>query len=155
MDWHNQLITLYLYVCKHYEQTLCAYSQRMSNHADLSFTDDEVITLYLFGVMNKHTDIKQIHTYTDLHLRDWFLKIPGYTAFVQRLNRVADVFVPLWRWFKTNKKVQTPEYIEVTGQALMMAKSLTKSVLFYTATIFMVIKPICVQIRNKSWKTKT
>ena len=95
MNWHNQLITLYLYVCKHYEQTLCAYSQRMSNHADLSFTDEEVITLYLFGVMEKRTDIKQIHTYADRHLRDWFPKLPGYTAFVQRLNRVADVFVPL------------------------------------------------------------
>ena len=94
---------------------LCAYSQRMSNHADLSFTDEEVITLYLFGVMTKHTDIKQIHTYTDRHLRDWFLKIPGYTAFVQRLKRVADVFVPFWRWFKTNKKVETPEYIGITG----------------------------------------
>ena len=34
----------------------------------------------------------------------------------------------------------------------MMAKSLTKSVLFYTTTIFMVIKPICVQMRNKSCK---
>jgi hypothetical protein len=60
MNWQNQLITLYLYVCKHYEQTLCAYSQRMSNHADLSFTDEEVITLYLFGVMEKRTDIKLI-----------------------------------------------------------------------------------------------
>ena len=95
MNWHGQLITLYLYVCKHYEQTLCAYSQRMSNHADLSFTDEEVITIYLFGVMTKRTNIKQIHTYTDRHLRDWFPKLPGYTAFVQRLNRVADVFVPL------------------------------------------------------------
>ena len=54
-----------------------------------------VITLYLFGVMNKRTDIKQIHTYADRHLRDWFPKRPGYTAFVQRLKRVADVFVPL------------------------------------------------------------
>ena len=45
--------------------------------------------------MNKRTDIKQIHTYADRHLRDWFPKLPGYTAFVQRLNRVADVFVPL------------------------------------------------------------
>ena len=45
--------------------------------------------------MNKRTDIKQIHTYADRHLRDWFPKRPGYTAFVQRLNRVADVFVLL------------------------------------------------------------
>ena len=95
MNWHEQLITLYLYVCKHYKQTLWTYSQRMSNYTDLSFTDEEVITLYLFGVIDKRTDIKQIHTYADRNLRDWFPNLPGYTAFVQRLNRVADVFVPL------------------------------------------------------------
>ena len=160
--------------------------------------------------MTKRTDIKQIHTYADRHLRDWFPKLPGYTAFVQRLNRVADVFVPLLTLIQNEQQgkndnqpwlidsfpvalakqghrfkacvakeiadsgycstknlyfygvrvhivarenrgtLPTPEYIGVTGATIMMEKSLTKFVLFYTTTIFMVIKPICVQMRNKS-----
>ncbi|AKH38450.1 MULTISPECIES: hypothetical protein [Nitrosomonas] len=95
MNWQNRLITIYLYVCKHYQQNLWAYSQRMSNHADLSFSDEEVITLFLFGVMDKHREIKGIYEYADRHLRDWFPRLPGYVAYVQRLNRVADVFAPL------------------------------------------------------------
>ncbi|MFI3219965.1 MAG: hypothetical protein QX189_12720 [Methylococcales bacterium] len=95
MYWQDRLITIYLYVCKHYQSHLCIYSQRMSNYADLSFSDEEVITLYLFGVIDKHREIKQTYEYANRHLRDWFPKLPSYVAFVQRLNKVADVFAPL------------------------------------------------------------
>lgn len=95
MPWQERLITIYLYVCKHYQSNLCIYTQRMSNYADLSFSDEEVITLYLFGVIDKHREIKQTYEYADRHLRPWFPKLPSYVAFVQRLNRVADVFAPL------------------------------------------------------------
>lgn len=47
MNWQDQLITIYLFVCKHYREDLWVYSQRMSNHADLSFTDEEIVTIYL------------------------------------------------------------------------------------------------------------
>jgi hypothetical protein len=67
----------------------------MTNYADLSFSDEEVITLYLFGVIDKHRELKQTYEYADRHLRPWFPKLPSYAAFVQRLNKVADVFAPL------------------------------------------------------------
>jgi hypothetical protein len=95
MNWQNRLITIYLYVCKHYQQTLWTYRQRMSHYADLSFSDEEVIILFLFGVMDKRRAIKSIYEYADRHLRDGFPRLPGYVAYVQRLNRVADVFAPL------------------------------------------------------------
>ena len=95
MNWQEQLITIYLYVCKHYEQNLWVYCQRMSNHADLSFSDEEVITLYLFGIIDKHKEIKQIYQYADRHLREWFPKLPSYVAFIQRLNKAAAIFAPL------------------------------------------------------------
>ena len=95
MNWQDRLITIYLYVCKHYQDKLWVYSQRMSNYADLSFTDEEVITIYLFGVMDKHREIKGIYEYADRHLRAWIPQLPSYVAYVQRLNRVADVFAPL------------------------------------------------------------
>jgi len=95
MDWQEQLITVYLYVCKHYEKNLWVYCQRMSNHADLSFTDEEVIALYLFGILDKNRGIKQIYKYAERHLRGYFPKLPSYVAFVQRLNKVSGVFAPL------------------------------------------------------------
>ena len=95
MNWQNQLITIYLYVCKHYQNYLWIFCQRMSNYADLKFSDEEVITLYLFGVIDKNSEIKRIYEYADGHLREGFPQLPSYTAFVQRLNKVADVFAPL------------------------------------------------------------
>lgn len=95
MNWQDRLITIYLYVCKHYQNELWVYSQRMSHYADLSFSDEEVITLYLFGIIDKNRELKTIYEYADRHLRPWFPKLPGYVAFVQRINRVAEVFSPL------------------------------------------------------------
>jgi hypothetical protein len=58
----TQLITIYLDVCKHYCTSSWIYCQRMSHHVDLSFSGEEVITLYFFGIMDKNKDIKQIST---------------------------------------------------------------------------------------------
>jgi hypothetical protein len=59
MNWQDHLITIYLYVCKHYQNELWVYSQRMTNYADLSFSDEEVITLYLFGIIDKNRELKK------------------------------------------------------------------------------------------------
>jgi hypothetical protein len=67
MNWQEQLITIYLYVGKHYSQGLRTYYQRMSNYANLSFTDEEVITIYLFGVIDVRTTITKIYADTDRH----------------------------------------------------------------------------------------
>lgn len=108
MNWQDRLIAIYLYVCKHYQQNLWIYSQIMSNHADLSFSDEEVITLFLFGVMDKHREIKSIYEYADRHLRDGFPRLPGYVAYVQRLNRVADVFAPLLTLIQQEQETRNP-----------------------------------------------
>jgi hypothetical protein len=41
----------------------------MSSYADLSFSDEEVITLCLFGVIDKIRALKKIYAYADRHLR--------------------------------------------------------------------------------------
>ncbi len=78
MDWQEQLITIYVYLCKYYENNWWIYCQRMSNYSNLAFSDEEVITLYLFGIIDKNTEIKRIYTYVDRHLRDCFPKLPRY-----------------------------------------------------------------------------
>ena len=80
MDWQNQLITLYPNVCERYHNGLWVYVQRFAPYSDLSFSDEEVITLYLFGIMDKQRDIKRIYTQAQRYWRDWFPKLPSYTA---------------------------------------------------------------------------
>ena len=108
MNWQDRLIVIYLYVCKHYQQALWVHSQRMSYYADLSFSDEEVITLFLFGVMDKHKEIKGIDEYADRHLCDGFPRLPSYVAYGQRLNQVADVFAPLLALIQQEQEVKNP-----------------------------------------------
>lgn len=95
MGWELRLITLYEFICKQYQERLWVYCQRFSLHADLTFTDEEVICIYLWGLMDKRREIKDIYEDVRRHLSSWYPKLPSYGGYVQRLNRVADVFVPL------------------------------------------------------------
>lgn len=95
MDWEVELISLYIFVCKHYQQNLFRYCERMTNYADLKFSDAEAITLYLYGIIEGYSTIKTIHRYAKKHLQAWFPNLPGYGAFDQRINQIHDVFIPL------------------------------------------------------------
>ncbi len=95
MDWQERLIGLYVYICEHYETHLWVHAQRLSNNDNPNFSDEEVLTLYLFGIWQKHTTIKAIYTYTLDHLHDWFPSLPSYQGYVQRLNHLAPTFAPL------------------------------------------------------------
>ncbi len=95
MDWQGKLISLYLFICNEYKSRLWSYCERMTNHADLSFSDEEVITIFHYGVMNKRRELKEIYQDAERYLKPWFPKLPSYVAFVQRINRACDVFVPL------------------------------------------------------------
>jgi hypothetical protein len=61
MDWQSQLITLYLNVCELYRQELWVHVQRFAPYADLRFTDEAVLTLYLFGILDKKREIKTLY----------------------------------------------------------------------------------------------
>lgn len=95
MDWQIRLITLYEFICKPYREQLWVYCQRFSRYTDLTFTDEEVICIYLWGVMDKRREIKAIYEDTPRHLRQWYPNLPSYAGYVQRLNQVAGVFAPL------------------------------------------------------------
>lgn len=69
---------------------------------DLKFSDEEVITLFLFGVIEGHRTVQAIHQYANKHLMDWFPYLPGYKAFDHRINQLHDVFAPLVILFVRN-----------------------------------------------------
>ena len=95
MDWQSQLISLYLFICNEYSRELQFYCERTSNNVAFRITDEEIITLYLFSLMSHQNRLSEMHTYASRHLNDWFPTLPSYVAFVQRLNQIQDVFVPL------------------------------------------------------------
>jgi hypothetical protein len=95
VDWQLRLITLYEFICRQYREHLWVYCQRFSPYTDLTFTDEEVICIFLWGVRDKRRELKDIYRDTRRHLPEWYPHLPSYTGYVQRLNRVAGVFVPL------------------------------------------------------------
>ncbi|MGZ8250603.1 IS982 family transposase [Methylomagnum sp.] len=95
MDWQTRLITLHLFVCDHFAQGLWIHAQRFAPHADLGFTDEEVVTVCLAGLLDKRREIRTIHGHAFDYWAEWFPRLPGYGAYVRRLNRLAEVFPPL------------------------------------------------------------
>ena len=88
-----KLITIYLYICKLYHEELKYLSQRYSNNDKTEFTDQEIMTLYLFTVQQEQRfSISQIYSFADQYLRSWFPALPSYKAFNNRLNRLSEAF---------------------------------------------------------------
>ena len=56
---------------------------------DLTFTDEEVLCIYLWGVLQKRREVKDLYDHTRRYLGTWFPQLPSYGGYVQRLNRVA------------------------------------------------------------------
>ena len=92
--WQTNLITLYCAVCDN-SSTIEAVMQRQSNNFRPQFSDEECITVYLWGISQRRFEQKTIYNYTKNHLLDWFPKLPSYQAFSDRLNRLAPAFQAL------------------------------------------------------------
>ena len=67
----------------------------MSNNSRPSLTDQELMTLYLFGHLQGHFTQRRIYDYTAAHWREWFPALPSYQAFNRRLNRASAAFALL------------------------------------------------------------
>lgn len=89
-----QLIKLYLYVCEIYEEELKWHCQRFTkNQSEPNFTDQELLTTYLFAVAyERRFRIKEIHNYIYHHWLESFPDLASYEAYNARLNRLAPVF---------------------------------------------------------------
>ena len=92
MIWQKNLIKLYFYLCE--DGAIQGYLQnlRMSNNGNLHFTDEEILTIYLFGIAQHMSKVKHIYQYTAQHLKDWFAQLPSYQAFNARLNHLEACF---------------------------------------------------------------
>lgn len=90
------LIQIYMYVCQAYQAKLQYQCMRMSNNKVPIFSDEELLTVYLFcGAFEQRFTIKAIHAFTKEYLLDWFPKLPSYQTFNARLNRMGEALKSL------------------------------------------------------------
>jgi hypothetical protein len=88
----NQLIQLYLLVCHIYDTRSETCFQRLSNNSQPVFTDQELITIYLFGHLQGMFEKKAIHKLINEYWRHFFPHLPAYQTFVARLNLLEPTF---------------------------------------------------------------
>ncbi|WP_430933115.1 transposase [Saccharicrinis sp. 156] len=94
-DKDHNLIRIYDLVCDYFQE-LQYYCERFSNNNKPEFTDQEVMTIYLFGIQYQgYTKTKHIHKFAVDYLLDWFPKLGSYQAFNNRLNRLDGAFTRL------------------------------------------------------------
>jgi Transposase DDE domain len=92
MGSDQKLIKLYLYICQQYREYLVTECHRISNNFNPTFTDEEVLTIYLFGILERRWTVKDIYDEIVKHWSAWFPALPSYPAFVMRLNFVSQGF---------------------------------------------------------------
>ena len=89
----TKLVEIFFYVSDAYEKELKFSCERFSNNSCPEFTDQEIMTVYLFCIsQEQRTKISQIYCFADDYLRSWFPKLPSYAAFNNRINRLSEAF---------------------------------------------------------------
>jgi DDE family transposase len=113
----QQLIALYLLVCRAYDKHPELKYQRLSNFRP-RFTDEELVTVYLFGHMQGFHQQRRLYDYALRHWRGWFPDLPSYQAFNRRLNLLGAAFERLIT------ETLTAQVAELAGHADRLIDSL-------------------------------
>ncbi len=87
----TKLIELYCLICRIYDSQSSLKSQRLSNFKP-RFSDQELITVYLFGHLNGLYQKKAIYHFTRNYWATWFPNLPSYQAFNRRVNLLESAF---------------------------------------------------------------
>ena len=91
----NLLIEIYLFVCHVYDTSAATCYQRLSNNREPEFTDQEIITIWLFAHLEGCFEKKKMHRLIHNYWHNWFPLLPSYQTFVLRLNRLEPTFQTL------------------------------------------------------------
>lgn len=71
MDWETQLIFIYVNVCDYFVQDKEKLFLRISPNSRPIFTDEEAITILIYGIINLRSDTKNIHKFAINHLKEY------------------------------------------------------------------------------------
>lgn len=92
----TQLIRLYFYICADKNSDLFDVCERFSPYKCPKFTDEELVTCYLFALGQGFSDsVKRAYEFIRAYWGDWFPNLPSYQAFNHRLNRLSDYWQAL------------------------------------------------------------
>lgn len=116
MSWESVLISLYLDICKSYREHLWSECQRFTNGGCKRFSDEEVITVYVYSVLRGFRTLKSIHQYARDHLIHFFPNLPGYAGFVHRVNKFPMVFQALMESL-------APKPLDATNESVYLVDS--------------------------------
>ena len=103
MNWEDKLISLYLIISNEYQDIIHPHVERFTNGKNISFTDEEVMAIYCYGILRGYRTISVIHRYAQDHLSDHFPKLCGYAAFVHRVNKLSNGFIALISYLQAKK----------------------------------------------------
>ncbi len=110
LSMENQLIQLYLFVCRIYDTRSAACFQRQSNNRKPLFTDQELVCIWFFGHLNDKFTKQQIYDLIVDYWADWFPRLPAYQTFCYRLNLLEQTFQSIGaELFEHCRATQTPE----------------------------------------------
>jgi hypothetical protein len=97
-----------------YVRAMGIHCQRFSNHSAPRFTDEEVLTRYLFGLLeDQKFKVKDIHSHILKYGSSWFPALPSYGQFNKRLNALSAVFSVL-----VERIIQLADYSPLPSVAL-------------------------------------
>lgn len=92
VEHEENLIRLYLCISENKAIKNYLVALRQSNNFSPGFTDEEAMTIYLYGIMHQLGTVKAIHKHARWYLKSWFPRLPSYQAFNNRLNLVCQAF---------------------------------------------------------------
>ena len=95
MEKEIKIIKLYCRICHYHDTTLVAEIQRFSNNFCPKFTDEECITVYLWGLANQKYEMKAMYEFIVDYWSEWFPDLPKYESFVKRVGHLAPAFKAL------------------------------------------------------------
>src|SRR4051812_43565995 len=92
---------------------------RMSNNYQPIFTDEEVMTIYIFGIITGRSQVKPIYEHTRDYLLDWFPQLPSYQAFNYRLNELSACFEVLVCSLNSDALLDEPCLLHWNGEQVI------------------------------------
>ena len=115
---HN-LLSVFLHISDLYKSELKYSCQIFSNNANSAFSDEEVLTIYLFAMTSERKFIiKQIPQYANDYLRSWFPLLPSYVAFDFIINCLNEAIRLLAHIYKSDSLfIYNKHYRMNTGEA--------------------------------------
>lgn len=95
-DKSTQLNRLYFFICDNKDSALWTVCQRFSPNNCPAFSNQELITAYLFALQEGFYRFeKSADAFIHNYWKDWFPRLPSYPSFITRLNHLVDYWPAL------------------------------------------------------------